>query len=193
MKKLLQKIKQSLKMEAKTREVFEMYSNLAFSFFGLLSLIIFNDVLVCVAFQSLSVGSYIFHKYKTEKIFLFDWWAMHMMNTILTGHHLDNQFAWVMLILIHIVYSYKFMGKISVYKEVAFSAVPALLAIFYATSLLNGSIILAIFLLAIWIRSKDPDPKQAKFFDSVHHSYWHILAAFGYFLAFWQYLIYLLF
>jgi hypothetical protein len=46
-------------------------------------------------------------------------------------------------------------------------------------------VIVAIFLVAIWVRSKDKDPKQAIFHDSIYHSAWHVMTAIGYYLAFY--------
>jgi hypothetical protein len=44
------------------------------------------------------------------------------------------------------------MGKDSVYKEVAFTAVPALIAIAVNTSIINALLVLCMFLLAIAVK-----------------------------------------
>jgi hypothetical protein len=174
-------------------EYFETYTNLAYTITGFYIIVLHFDLLNNFAFQALGVGSFIFHKYKTEKLFLFDWWAMAFMNCVLAGWHFemyfDNPFyaqlAWVSLILFHVIYSYAIMGKISVYTEVAMSAAPALVAIYLNRSLLTFAVIIGLFLIAIAIRSFDKDPKQAIFHDSFFHGIWHILTAAFYYQAYY--------
>jgi hypothetical protein len=167
------------------KEYFESYSNLAYSLVGLLVYLIHRDALVAILFVNLGVASYIFHYYKTKPIYLFDWWAMALINIGLVGYHFDNQWIWVLSFIGLTMYGYRFLGKDNVYKEVAFTAVPALIAIAVNTSIINALLVLCMFLLAIAVRAFDSDPKQAKFHDSVAHSVWHILTAVFYYFAFY--------
>jgi hypothetical protein len=175
------------------KEYFEMYSNLAFNIAGLISLYFYQDVMICLAFQALGIGSFVYHSDKSEDrqdnvIWKFDWWAIAFMNIVLTGYHLEAYMdvgVWWYLIIFHMLYGYLLLGKItSVYLEVGLSSLPALIAIFLNKGNAIGIIILSVFVLALWLRSKDKDPKQLKFHDSVWHSIWHILAAIGYYMAF---------
>jgi hypothetical protein len=167
------------------KEYFESYSNLAYSLVGLLVYLIHRDALVAILFVNLGVASYIFHYYKTKPIYLFDWWAMALINIGLIGYHFDNPIVWLLSFIGATVYGYRYMGKDNVYKEVAFTAVPALIAIAVNTSIINALLVLCMFLLAIAVRAFDSDPKQAKFHDSVAHSVWHILTSVFYYFAFY--------
>jgi hypothetical protein len=175
-----------MKLANHHKEYLESYSNLAYNIAGIVALLVYNDVLVCLAFQALGIASFTFHYHKTKPIYLFDWWGMAFINTVLAGYHFNSTTAWVLLIIWHVFYSYVLMGRNGVYIEVAMSSIISLIAIVYATGWLNGGCILAIFLIAIWIRSKDKDPKQAIFHDSIYHSAWHVLTAVGYYLAFYM-------
>ena len=164
------------------KELFESYSNLSYNAAGFVALIWFDDVLFCFALQALGIGSFIYHYNKSPDrnhnvIWKFDWWAMAAINTIVAGIHFDNKWVWLALFSWHLIYSLWVMGKLHVFAEVAMSAVPAFVGIFLHRSLLTFGIILGLFLIALLIRSKDEDPKQHKFHDSVAHSIWHILTA----------------
>jgi len=167
------------------KEYFESYSNLAYSLVGLLVYLIHRDASIAMLFINLGVASYIFHYYKTKPIYLFDWWAMALINIGLMGYHFDNPIVWPLALIGVTIYGYRYMGKDNVYKEVAFTAVPALIAIAVNTSIINALLVLCMFLLAIAVRAFDSDPKQAKFHDSVAHSVWHILTAVFYYFAFY--------
>ena len=101
------------------------------------------------------------------------------------GYHFDNPIVWPLALIGVTIYGYRYMGKDNVYKEVAFTAVPALIAIAVNTSIINALLVLCMFLLAITVRAFDSDPKQAKFHDSVAHTVWHILTAVFYYFAFY--------
>jgi hypothetical protein len=170
---------------SRSKEYFESYSNLAYNIAGLVALWLHGDVLVCLGFQALGIGSFIYHYHKTKPIYLFDWWAMAFLNTIVAGYHFDSMLAWSCLVGFHVIYSYLLMGKLHVFIEVGISTTIGLTAIYFNRSLPTFITIVVIFLIALWIRSKDKDPKQAIFHDSAFHSIWHILTAIGYYLAFY--------
>ncbi len=176
------------------REYFESYSNLAYNAVGLLAFIVHGDLLFCIAMQVLGNGSFTYHWYKKKPIFLFDWYAMALVNTVIAGIHFNDNQIWVGLILIHLIYAYFFMGRApdlrafgkeipAVYIEVAFSSAIAFVAIALTRSTWTFIVIFLVFLIALVLRSKDEDPKQLKFHDSVWHSIWHIITAGGFYLA----------
>lgn len=171
----------------KGKELFESYTNIAYSLAGILvywfpgNLWEGHALLFCFAMQALSAGSFVYHYWKTKPIYLFDWWAMSFVISICTGILADNTFGWVFVLLWQFIYTYFILGKTgNVYLEVGMSALPCLIAILVVKSLSTFGIILAIFLVALYIRSKDPDPMQAKFYDSWQHGVWHILTAIGF-------------
>lgn len=171
-------------------EYFESYSNLAYNLAGFIALLLHQDVLICLGFQALGIGSFTYHYDKSPNrianpIWKFDWWAMAFLNTIIAGYHFDSQTAWIALVAFHVFYGYVLLGKLSVYLEVGLSSVIGLIAIFLNRPISTFGVILSIFLFALWIRSNDKDPKQLKFHDSFWHSLWHFLTAIGYYLAFY--------
>lgn len=165
------------------KELFESYSNLAYNLAGLFAFAIHGDVLFCMALQALGAASFVYHFQKTKPIFLFDWWAMMFVVSILTGQIIGESWAWFAVIAWNVVYPYTIMGKFNVFFEVGLSVTPCLISIFLIKGFNDGLIVAAIFLFSVWIRSKDEDPKQLKFHDSVYHSLWHILTAGGFFIA----------
>jgi hypothetical protein len=92
------------------KEYFESYSNLAYSLVGLLVYLIHKDALVAILFVNLGVASYIFHYYKTKPIYLFDWWAMALINIGLVGYHFNNTIVWLLALIGATVYGYQLYG-----------------------------------------------------------------------------------
>jgi hypothetical protein len=92
------------------KEYFESYSNLAYSLVGLLVYLIHRDALVAILFVNLGVASYIFHYYKTKPIYLFDWWAMALINIGLIGYHFDNPMVWPLSFIGLTIYGYQLHG-----------------------------------------------------------------------------------
>jgi len=173
----------------KGKELFESFSNIAYALVGIAVLYLPNELkyeyqlLFCFAMQALSAASFTYHFVKSKPIYLFDWWAMSFVISIVTGIIADNPSGWAFVLLWQFIYSYFILGRLNVYIEVGMSVLPCLIAILAMKSLLTFGIVIAIFLFAFWMRSKDPDPKQAKFHDSWQHSVWHVLTALGFYLA----------
>lgn len=175
-------------MNSNQKELFESYSNLSYNVCGFIALIFFNDVLFCFAMNALGVASFTYHYNKTSNrnlnvIWKFDWWAMNALNLVVAGSHWDNIYVWIGLFLYHVVYGYILIGRLNVYLDVALSAVIALGTILILKSFPTFAIIIVVFISAVALRSKDEDPKQLKFHDSVWHSIWHILTGPMYLLA----------
>lgn len=173
---------------SKPKEYFESYSNLAYNAAGIAALVLHGDVLFCMAMQALGIGSFVYHFDKSgdrenNPIWKFDWWAMAFVNTVIAGIHFNSPTTWMLLVIFHIVYGYFIMGKLHVFLEAGASALIALVAIYLNRSPTTFFIILGVFLLAFFIRSRDEDPKQLKFHDSAWHSAWHILTAVCFYLA----------
>ncbi len=171
-----------------SKEYFESYSNIAYNLSGLAAFYFHGDLMFCFALQALGVASFVYHFNKTsdrEKniIWMFDWWAMTFLVNILTGIIADNTIVWYVLIVYHIIYGYFIIGRMNVFVEVGIAVAPCLLAILICRPLTTFLLVTAIFLFAVWIRSKDEDPKQLKFHDSVYHSFWHIFTAVGFYIA----------
>ena len=161
----------------------ESFSNLAYNLAGLCALYFQGDILFCMALNALGSASFVYHWHKTKPIFLFDWWAMTFVITILTGIIADREWVWYAAWGYQVIYSYLIMGKNNVYFEVMLSVVPCLITIFMMRPLWVFLVILVLFLFSAWIRSRDEDPKQLKFHDSIEHTIWHILTAIGFYLA----------
>jgi hypothetical protein len=175
-------------MKASPKEYFESYSNLAYNIAGFLAFYLHGDLLICWGLQALGVGSFVYHYQKTANretnlIWLFDWWAMVFLVNIITGVVCNNEIVWGLLLAYHVIYGYFLLGKMHVFVEVGMSIVPWLVALFFNRPLWVWCSIAGIFLFAVWIRSKDEDPKQLKFHDSAWHSFWHILTALGFYFA----------
>ena len=166
----------------------ESFSNLAYSLVGFIGLhpyfIRYNGVLFCALMQALSVASFTYHWQKTKPIFLFDWWAMVFVITIITGNAVDQLWCWAAVFLYQIIYAYLIMGKINVFIEVGMAIIPCLIAIWIERGFVDFIVVLLSILLALWIRSKDEDPTQAKVHDSIEHSIWHVLTAPIFFVGF---------
>lgn len=170
------------------KEYFESYSNAAYNVVGLVALIVHGDVLFCMALQALGVGSFVYHSEKSanrkaNQIWKFDWWAMAFVNTVIAGILFDSSLAWIVLVAFHILYSYLVLGKLPVFIETGFSALIALIAVYFDKSLATFSLIVVIFLGAFLIRNVDEDPGQKEFHDSIWHSIWHVITAIGFYLA----------
>jgi len=170
------------------KEYFESYSNLAYNIAGFFALYLHQDIVACLGLQALGIGSFVYHFDKSPNrvanpIWKFDWWAMAFLNIIVAGVHFGSLEVWGYLILFHVFYGYVLLGKLDVSIEVAMSSSIALGAILYNRSLSTFAVIAAIFLIALFIRSKDEDPKQLKYHDSGWHSLWHLLTAAGYYFA----------
>lgn len=163
------------------KEYFESYSNLAYSFIGLLGLLPyfsgFHGISFCMVMQALSAASFTYHWHKTKPIYLFDWWAMVYVITAIIGHVVGEYWCWVAVFAYQIIYAYFIMGRMHVFVEVGLVVVPCLIAILFERGLVDLFVVLGLLLLAIYIRSRDEDPTQAKFHDSWEHSVWHILTA----------------
>lgn len=177
-------------------ELFETWSNIAYIICGFIGCFILqimypveHGFLFGFSEISLGIASLVYHREKTSDrnhnvIWLFDWWAIAAINTVVAVVHFNNYWCSLILFLWHVVYSLFIMGRLKkVFIEVALSAVPAFIAIYLHRSLLTFLIVLGLFLIALLIRSRDEDPKQHKFHDSVYHSLWHILTAPMYLLA----------
>lgn len=165
------------------KEYFESYSNLAYNLAGLAALYFHQDVLFCMAMQALGVGSFTYHYHKKKPIYLFDWWAMAFVNTVVAGIHFGSPLAWLLLVIFHTVYGYVVMGRLHVFIEVGVSSAIALVSIYLNRPLPTFLVILGVFSLAFFIRSRDEDPKQLRFHDSALHSIWHILTAVCFYMA----------
>ena len=175
-------------MGVKSKEYFESFSNLAYNLAGLAALYFHGDVLFCFALQALGAASFVYHYHKTSDrsqniIWMFDWWAMTFLVTILTGMIADNSTVWYLVVLYQIIYSYFIIGRLNVFVEVGIAVAPCLLTILICRPISTFLVVAGIFVFAVWIRSKDEDPKQLKFHDSVWHSFWHILTAVGFYIA----------
>ncbi len=173
---------------SKNKEFFESYSNIAYNIAGLAAYYFHGDLLFCFALQALGAASFIYHFQKTSDresnvIWLFDWWAMTFVVTILTGMIVDSSWVWYAAIGYQVIYSYFIIGKLNVYVETGFAVAPCLVAILVCDPFSKFVLVAAIFLFAVWVRSKDEDPKQLKFHDSVYHSLWHIFTAVGFYIA----------
>ena len=167
------------------REYLESYSNLAYNIAGFIALMLEGDLIVCMAFQALGVASFIYHFHKTKPIYMFDWWGIAFINTVVAGHHFNSLNAWCVLIALHVLYCYTILGETNVYLETALSALLGLAAVWYNRGFYVFAVVVLAFLIFIWVRSKDSDPKQAKAHDSIEHSLWHIGTAAGYYIAFY--------
>ncbi len=165
------------------KEYFESYSNLAYNVAGFAALIFHQDIMFCLAMQTLGVGSFVYHFNKSPDrshnvIWKFDWFAMALVNTVIAGIHFNNHFAWIALFVWLVLYGFLLMGRFHVFLDVSLTAVPSLVSIYMNRNLTTFLIIVGLFLISVWIRSKDPDPKQLHFHDSTAHSVWHFLSAF---------------
>ena len=165
------------------REYLESYSNFAYNLVGFIALLVHGDIVFCAAMQVLGCGSFTYHWHKKKPIFLFDCYAMSLVNTVVAGIHFDNELVWFGLFAVNMLYAYFIMGKINVFLETGFSSAIALLAILLNRSTSTFILIVIVFVTALLLRSKDEDPTQAKFNDSIWHSIWHLMTAGGYYMA----------
>lgn len=169
-------------------EYWETYSNLAYNLVGFIAFYLHQDVLFCLGMQALGVSSFVYHRDKSpnrkrDTIWLFDWWAMAFMNTIVAGIHFSSITVWWALILFHVFYSYLVMGRLSVYVEVTISSVIAFVSIYLNKSIASFLVILAAMATALIVRSQDKDTEQLTYHDSPWHTAWHFLSAPIYYLA----------
>lgn len=173
----------------KSHEYFESYTNIAYFLSGIAVLIFgYEEVLekrllYAIGPAALACGSFVYHWVKTKPIYLFDWWAMMFCLSMITGSICDTESVWYAVLGWMLIYSLFIMDKIkihdkyNVFIEVGLSMIPCLIAIYLHRSHLTFGIITVLLFIAIWIRSKDPDPRQARFYDSWQHGVWHILTA----------------
>ncbi len=167
----------------KGKEYLESYSNLAYNAAGFAGLYFHGDVLFCMALQALGVASFVYHWHKTKPIYLFDWWAMVFVVNIITGLISPYPESWYFVVAYQVIYGYMILGRFHVFIEVGAAVLPCLVVILMFKTMTTFFVILAIFLIALYIRSKDEDPKQATFHDSYFHSFWHVLTGIGFYLA----------
>ena len=167
-------------------ETLESYTNIAYFVAGMAGLLIYNNILFAVVMTLLSAGSFIYHKYKTPPIYKFDWYAMVVVITCLAGQLIDERWFWMALIAYQFVYAYFIISKLNVYVEVGIACVPLVAALFITKPSILVLIILAIFGIALYIRSKDNHENiniPEVHHDSKYHSWWHIITAIGFFLV----------
>ncbi len=167
----------------KKHEYFESYTNWAYFLTGIAVLLygfepVFEKrLLYCIGPVALCCGSFVYHWIKTKPIYLMDWWAMMFCLCMITGSICDTAWVWYALLGWMVVYSCFVMGRYDVFVEVGLSMVPCLVAIYLHRSLMTFGIVVVILGFAIWLRSRDPDPRQVRFHDSWQHGLWHILTA----------------
>lgn len=169
-------------------EYWETYSNLAYNVVGFVGFFLHHDVLFCLGMQALGIGSFVYHRdkssnRKSDTIWLFDWWAMAYMNTIVAGILFNSLQAWGFLILFHVLYSYLLMGKLGVYIEVTLSSIIALVAIYLNRPESSFYIVLGVTIIALIVRAQDKDTGQTQYHDSPWHTAWHFLSAPIFYLA----------
>lgn len=169
-------------MSAKFEKI-ETITNLAYPIAGLIGFYLHNDERFLMVMVVMGVGSAVFHKFKegNPEIFRADWFAMHVSLNTLTGILLSNSTAWIVLAIFSTIYGFFLMGRMNVYLEVALAALPTVIVLFQQKEFYQALIVLAVFGIAIYIRSKDPDKEQEEFHDSWHHGLWHILTATGFY------------
>lgn len=166
------------------KEYMEIYSNLAYNLAGFVAFAAHGDLPFCIVMQVLGCGSLIYHKEKNKPIFMFDWWAMICVVTTLTAMIIGEDWGWYAAFGYMTVYAAFIIGKTkSPFIEVGIVVAPCLAAILVYDPFWKFLVINVVFWSAVWLRSKDPDPKQAKFHDSWEHSVWHIITAIGFYLA----------
>ena len=174
--------------KVKKIEFWETWTNLAYNLAGFLAYYFHQDLLICFALQALGVGSFIYHRDKSSDrlnntIWLFDWWSMSFLLSIVVGSYWDNQTVWLLVIAYQVVYSYFIMGRFSVYLEVAFISVPVMVSRFLIYDVPSSFFVLGLFVFAILVRSQDSDTRQLTYHDSPYHATWHVLTAIGFYLA----------
>ena len=166
----------------------ESYSNLAYNLAGFAGFFFHGDLLFCMALQALGAASFTYHYHKTQPIYLFDWWAMAFVISIIGAQVMPTPFVIWTVILWNVVYPYFLLGrfrnlKFGVYLETGFSIVPVLVILLIVRPLPVFLSVLALFLCAAYIRSLDPDVKNAKSHDSIEHSVWHLITGLGFYIA----------
>lgn len=174
----------------KNIEYFETYSCLAYNIVGFIAYHLYGDLLFSLGMHTVGIGSFIYHldksaNRKKHTIWKFDWWSIAFVNTIVAGLLFDSVFAWKVLIIFHVLYSYLFLGKTSVYIEVGISSIVCLVAVYLNKSFSEFLVIFGSILLSLVVRSKDKDIQQIEHHDSPWHTAWHFLSALSYYLVFY--------
>jgi hypothetical protein len=170
----------------------ETITNIAYPVMGLLSFFLYGNATFAMAMITLGTGSFLYHKWKDKEgrwpIVAFDWFTMALVQVYCMGYlaqrHLPEHADWIHAVILVGLTAYGFsMGKRNkiVYDTIMF-AVPLMILSFFAQGVLITSIIVAIFAISLYLRSKDHGHDQETFHDSWGHSVWHVLTAIGFFL-----------
>lgn len=174
------------------KEYLESYSNLAYNLIGFAGLVPpfvdMHGITFCMLMQAMGVASFTYHWYKTKPMYLFDWWAMMYVVTIMAAHVVNTPLCWFAVFLYQVAYGFFLMGRFpdlsikgkrvpAVYLEIGLVIVPCLVAIWIKRGFMDFAVLFGLILVALYIRSKDPDPTQSRFHDSIEHSIWHVLTA----------------
>jgi hypothetical protein len=163
-------------------EKWETLTNIAYAISGLVGFFMFGNFLFALVMITLGVGSYWYHKFKTHPIYSFDRFGMALVLGSCMGMIVSTPLMWGIILSYLIFYGFFIMGKIGVTIEVAALAIPTLISSYIVNGWIISSIVLAIFVFALYIRTKDDGVSQVRFHDSWGHSLWHILTAIGFFL-----------
>ena len=161
----------------------ETFSNFFYPIVGVVGYLVHLNPVFLINSLQMGFGSFLFHKYKATNpdAYKADWFSINLMLNINTAMLLNTTWAWVLLGLVTMLY-YVFVGKTgSVVKEVALSAVPLVMVLFY-TKGLGAFVPLGIFGLAFIIRKLDKGEDQSTHHDSWGHSVWHLLTAINQYL-----------
>lgn len=168
-------------------EKYESYSNLFYSLFGIIGYFTLNNVTGIVFFlfmTILSISSFQYHKNKTGKIFLFDWYGMNLTVLGLIGLLLPNIYIYFILIGLNTIYGYLIIGRYNVYKEVGLACLPLIIVLFYVYIWWYVLVILLVFVFALYVRNIDNSHNvRENNYDSIPHSWWHFLTALGFYLC----------
>lgn len=164
-------------------EKLESYSNLAYFISGVIGFLISGNVLFLLLMTNMGVGSFIYHKYLTGKIFKIDWFAIVILNLGLAGALIDVSWVWVAIASYLAFYGFYLIGRVNVYVEVFLSCVPLIYALYANKTWEIASAILAVFVVGLLVRKIDDHKnKRDVYHDSIPHTLWHFITAIGYLL-----------
>jgi hypothetical protein len=170
-------------------EPFEIFSNIGYTLAGLIPYVInptIDNLIVAIGLSTLSVGSYIYHKYfiSNSAIYTFDWFGMIVALGLNIGVLWNNYYVWLSVLLYIFIYGYFIMGKTkNVTIEVGIIALPLLISLFIFKELWSAIWISLTFGVALAVREIDAH-KNTKHvvYDSKFHAAWHILTSKGFLL-----------
>lgn len=172
-------------------EKHEVYTNAFYFVSGLASYLFFKNFVFFVLMTVLCCASYLYHWYKKESYYTFDWFAMVLVLCSLCAIIIDTEWAAVVGLVYAVVYCFTLplRREPSVYMDIGVPSLFLASTLIWKSHLSTAILVLSVFALALFVRLVDNHKNtRDRYYDSAYHAAWHLITAIGFFLICYFYL-----